>query len=142
MPTLVSHPDEVKVISRRFGQGAAEIDRYLELDGYKAVQKAIAQGPEKMASWIIDTMKASGLRRRGGGRSVGGGRSLPPQGVAGGKAGRPPHHPSPPARRRPLRRPHSNKHRRDPRPRPTHPQRGGGGVSKGGARTQGRPPPL
>ena len=37
MPTLVSHPDEVKVISRRFGQGAANIDKYLELDGYKAV---------------------------------------------------------------------------------------------------------
>ena len=62
MPTLVSHPDEVKVISRRFGQGAADIDKYLELDGYKAVQQAIAEGPE----WIINTMKASGLRGRGG----------------------------------------------------------------------------
>src|SRR5258708_6595091 len=66
MPTLVSHPDEVKVISRRFGQGAAEIDKYVELDGYKAVQNAIAQGTDKMAAWIIDTMKASGLRGRGG----------------------------------------------------------------------------
>src|SRR5436190_438895 len=66
MPTLVSHPDEVRVLSRRFGQGAANIDKYIELDGYKAVQQAIAQGPEKMASWIIDTMKASGLRGRGG----------------------------------------------------------------------------
>ena len=55
MPTLVSHPDEVKVVSRRFGMGAANIDKYLELDGYKAVQKAIAEGPE----WIINTMKAS-----------------------------------------------------------------------------------
>src|ERR1700749_1594414 len=62
MPTLVSHPDEVKVVSRRFGQGAANIDKYLELDGYKAVQQAIAEGPE----WIINTMKASGLRGRGG----------------------------------------------------------------------------
>ncbi len=62
MPSLVSHPDEVKVVSRRFGMGAAEIDKYLELDGYKAVQKAIAEGPE----WIINTMKASGLRGRGG----------------------------------------------------------------------------
>src|ERR1700722_1275025 len=43
MPTLVSHPDEVKIISRRFGQGAANIDKYLELDGYKAVQQAIEQ---------------------------------------------------------------------------------------------------
>ncbi|HEY5212679.1 MAG TPA: NADH-quinone oxidoreductase subunit NuoF [Acidobacteriaceae bacterium] len=62
MPTLVSHPDEVKVLSRRFGQGATNIDKYIELDGYKATQKAIAEGPE----WIINTMKASGLRGRGG----------------------------------------------------------------------------
>ena len=62
MPNLVSHPDEVKIISRRFGQGAANIDRYLELDGYKAAQNAIAQGPE----WTINEMKASGLRGRGG----------------------------------------------------------------------------
>jgi NADH-quinone oxidoreductase subunit F len=62
MPTLASHPDEVKVLSRRFGLGAANIDRYIELDGYKATQKAIAEGPE----WIINTMKASGLRGRGG----------------------------------------------------------------------------
>ena len=66
MPRLVSHPDEVKVISRRFGQGATDIEKYIELDGYKAVQNAIAQGPEKMAGWIIDVMKASGLRGRGG----------------------------------------------------------------------------
>src|ERR1700678_1870417 len=66
MPTLGSHPDEVRVLSRRFGQGAANIDKYIELDGYKAVQNAIAQGPEKMAGWIIDVMKASGLRGRGG----------------------------------------------------------------------------
>ena len=62
MPTLVSHPDEIKVVSRRFGQGAADIDKYVELDGYKAVQKAIENGPE----WIVNEMKASGLRGRGG----------------------------------------------------------------------------
>jgi NADH-quinone oxidoreductase subunit F len=62
MPTLVSHPDEVKILSRRFGMGAANIEKYIELDGYKAVQQAIAEGPE----WIINTMKASGLRGRGG----------------------------------------------------------------------------
>jgi len=56
MPSLVSHPDEVKVLSRRFGMGATDIEKYVELDGYKAVQKAIAEGPE----WIINTMKASG----------------------------------------------------------------------------------
>jgi NADH-quinone oxidoreductase subunit F len=62
MPTLVSHPDEVKVVSRRFGMGAAEIDKYIELDGYKAAQMGLEQGPE----WIVNTMKASGLRGRGG----------------------------------------------------------------------------
>ena len=35
MPQLVSHPDEVKVVSRRFGMGATDIEKYLELDGYK-----------------------------------------------------------------------------------------------------------
>jgi NADH-quinone oxidoreductase subunit F len=65
MPRLVSHPDEVIVLKRRFGQGAANIDKYIELDGYKAVQMAIAQG-EEMSAWIINTMKASGLRGRGG----------------------------------------------------------------------------
>jgi len=66
MPTLVSHPDETIVLKRRFGQGATDIDKYIELEGYAAVRKAIAQGPEKMPAWIIDTMKASGLRGRGG----------------------------------------------------------------------------
>ncbi len=62
MSDLVSHPDEVKVVSRRFGQGAANLDRYLELDGYKAVQKALSLGPDG----IINEMKASNLRGRGG----------------------------------------------------------------------------
>ncbi len=62
MPNSVSHPDEVVVLKRRWGQGAADIDRYLALDGYKAVQKAMDLGPEG----IIAEMKASGLRGRGG----------------------------------------------------------------------------
>src|SRR5574340_468764 len=62
MADLVSHPDEVKVVTRRFGQGAANLDRYLELDGYKAVQKALGLGPDG----IINEMKASSLRGRGG----------------------------------------------------------------------------
>ncbi|HTM41476.1 MAG TPA: NADH-quinone oxidoreductase subunit NuoF [Terriglobales bacterium] len=62
MADLVSHPDEVKVVSRRFGQGAANLDRYLELDGYKAVQKALSIG----ADAVINKMKASNLRGRGG----------------------------------------------------------------------------
>ena len=62
MASLVSHPDEVRVISKRFGQGAANIDRYLELDGYKAVQKALPMQPDA----IIAEVKNSGLRGRGG----------------------------------------------------------------------------
>jgi NADH-quinone oxidoreductase subunit F len=44
--------------------GATNIDRYLELDGYKAVQKALAMEPDA----IINEVKNSGLartRRRG-----------------------------------------------------------------------------
>jgi len=62
MPNLVSHPDEVRVVSRRFGQGATDIEKYVAMDGYAAVRKAIESGPE----WIINEMKASGLRGRGG----------------------------------------------------------------------------
>src|ERR1700736_3757127 len=62
MADLVSHPDEGKVVSRRFGQGATDIDRYLQLDGYKAVEKALAMEPDA----ITNEVKNSGLRGRGG----------------------------------------------------------------------------
>ena len=62
MPELVSHPDEVKLLSKRFGMGATDIDRYIELGGYQSLRKAIENGPE----WVINEMKASGLRGRGG----------------------------------------------------------------------------
>jgi NADH-quinone oxidoreductase subunit F len=62
MAYLTTHPDVVPVISWRFGKGAASIEKYLELEGYKAVQKAIEVGPEA----IIAEMKASNLRGRGG----------------------------------------------------------------------------
>jgi NADH-quinone oxidoreductase subunit F len=62
MADLVSHPDEIKVITKRFGKGATSIDRYLEFDGYKGVQKALAMTPDD----IINLVKASGLRGRGG----------------------------------------------------------------------------
>src|SRR6201987_4280457 len=62
MASLVSHPDEVRVISRRFGKGATDISRYLELDGYKAVQKALQMKPDE----IINEVKTSNLRGRGG----------------------------------------------------------------------------
>lgn len=62
MPQLVSHPEEVKVISRRWGQGATDIDKYIELGGYQSIRKCLEHGPE----WVINEMKASGLRGRGG----------------------------------------------------------------------------
>ncbi|HUD74056.1 MAG TPA: hypothetical protein VMQ76_03215, partial [Terracidiphilus sp.] len=62
MPRLVSHPDEVKIVTRRFGLGADNIDRYVELGGYESAKKCLAQGPD----WIINEMKASNLRGRGG----------------------------------------------------------------------------
>jgi len=62
MASLVSHPDEVKVVSKRFGKGAADIARYLELDGYKAVQKALGMQPDA----IVNLVKDSALRGRGG----------------------------------------------------------------------------
>src|SRR6516164_5099449 len=62
MAELVSHPDEVKIVSKRFGLGATDIDRYLELDGYKAVRKALEMPPDS----IIAEVKDSGLRGRGG----------------------------------------------------------------------------
>jgi NADH-quinone oxidoreductase subunit F len=62
MPELVSHPEEVKLISRRWGKGAADIDKYIEMGGYASLRKAVENGPE----WVINEMKASGLRGRGG----------------------------------------------------------------------------
>ncbi|MEO8725803.1 MAG: NADH-quinone oxidoreductase subunit F, partial [Acidobacteriaceae bacterium] len=59
---LASHPDEVRLISWRWDKGAADMDRYLELDGYKAVRKAL----EMSSDDIINEVKASNLRGRGG----------------------------------------------------------------------------
>ena len=62
LPGLVSHSDEVKIVSKRFGRGAAKIEKYIELGGYESVKKCLAQGSD----WIIEEMKASNLRGRGG----------------------------------------------------------------------------
>jgi NADH-quinone oxidoreductase subunit F len=56
-------PLEVKVLTKRFGlDNSASIDTYLATDGYKAFMKARAMTPEQ----IIEEMKASALRGRGG----------------------------------------------------------------------------
>ena len=63
MADLVSHPDEVKVVSQRFGQGATNLDRYLELDGYKAVQKALAMEPDAIINEVKNSGFAGGVAR-------------------------------------------------------------------------------
>src|SRR3569833_202416 len=56
-------PLEVRVISQRFDlPNSASIDTYLANDGYVAVKKALGLTPEQ----IIDELKASSLRGRGG----------------------------------------------------------------------------
>src|SRR5579872_6286362 len=62
MAYLTTHPDCVPLVSYRFGKGATSIDKYIELEGYTSARKAIEMGPE----WIINEMKASNLRGRGG----------------------------------------------------------------------------
>ena len=57
------NPLEVKVCTKRFGlPNSASLDTYLATDGYKAFVKALEMTPEQ----IIDEVKASGLRGRGG----------------------------------------------------------------------------
>lgn len=56
-------PLEVRVISQRFQTPhSASIDTYLATEGYDGLKKAIAMTPDA----IIDTLKASNLRGRGG----------------------------------------------------------------------------
>jgi NADH-quinone oxidoreductase subunit F len=62
MATLSTHPDCVPVVSYRFGKGATNIDKYLELQGYESARKALTLGPDG----IIAEMKVSNLRGRGG----------------------------------------------------------------------------
>jgi NADH-quinone oxidoreductase subunit F len=57
------HPAEVKVISKRFGlPNSASIETYLAHEGYQAFLKAAEMTPEQ----IIDELKVSSLRGRGG----------------------------------------------------------------------------
>src|ERR1035438_2422343 len=56
-------PLETKVLTRRFGMAnSASIETYLATEGYQAFRKAAGMKPEE----IIDEMKASNLRGRGG----------------------------------------------------------------------------
>ncbi|MDP9170497.1 MAG: NADH-quinone oxidoreductase subunit NuoF [Acidobacteriota bacterium] len=56
-------PLEVKVLTRRFGlANSASLETYLETEGYKAFEKALGMSQDE----IINEVKASGLRGRGG----------------------------------------------------------------------------
>ena len=56
-------PLETKVLTRRFGlPNSASIDTYLAHDGYQAVAKAFEMTPEQ----IVEELKTSSLRGRGG----------------------------------------------------------------------------
>src|SRR5260370_12548235 len=56
-------PLEIKVLSCRFGlPNSSSIDTYVGTDGYKAVRKALEMKPEE----IIEEVKTSNLRGRGG----------------------------------------------------------------------------
>ena len=57
------HPDEVRIISKRFGRpNSASIGTYLADEGYQAFLKSIEMTPGQ----IIDELKLSNLRGRGG----------------------------------------------------------------------------
>ena len=62
---LYNQPDplEVRILSRRFGMpNSHSIETYLATDGYKALEKALGMTQDE----IINEVKASGLRGRGG----------------------------------------------------------------------------
>jgi NADH-quinone oxidoreductase subunit F len=57
------HPAEVPVISRLFGvANSHKLDVYLQYDGYKGLQRALSLSSDQ----VIDEVKKSGLRGRGG----------------------------------------------------------------------------
>jgi NADH-quinone oxidoreductase subunit F len=58
-----SHPKETVVLSQYFGDaGARSFDGWVERGGYEALKKALGQTPDQ----VIEEVKASGLRGRGG----------------------------------------------------------------------------
>jgi NADH-quinone oxidoreductase subunit F len=58
-----SHPKETVVLSKHFGDaGARTYQGWVERGGYAALKQALAMTPDQ----IIETVKASGLRGRGG----------------------------------------------------------------------------
>src|SRR6204780_3407820 len=57
------NPLEVRILSKRFGMPDSHtIETYLKTDGYKALEKALGMSQDE----IVNEVKASGLRGRGG----------------------------------------------------------------------------
>jgi len=67
LPRFVDHPmlrDQVRVVLRNCGIiDPEEVDHYLARGGYRALESCLGTSAEA----VIDTVKASGLRGRGGG---------------------------------------------------------------------------
>src|SRR5258708_29817259 len=64
-PMLYNEPSplEVKIVTKRFGlPNSASLDTYLASDGFKAFSKTMEMTPEQ----IVDEVKVSALRGRGG----------------------------------------------------------------------------
>src|SRR6266850_2312376 len=61
MAELVSHPDEVRILTQRWGKGATRLETYLDMDGYKAVQKA----PDRRAGPALGDRRRCNRRHRG-----------------------------------------------------------------------------
>jgi NADH-quinone oxidoreductase subunit F len=58
-----SHPKETAILSKHFGEPEARsLDGWRKRGGYKALQQALAMSPAE----IVEVVKASGLRGRGG----------------------------------------------------------------------------
>ena len=73
MPRLVSHPDEVKIVSQRFGQGAEKIENYLKLGGYAAAvdlqgEEVFARTTAAPEDWQQAAAAARAFRRPSSGR--------------------------------------------------------------------------
>jgi len=63
MPYNQPHPAETRIISKRFGlPNSASLETFLATEGYAAIKKALGMTPDA----IIEEMKASNLRGRGG----------------------------------------------------------------------------
>src|SRR5256885_15175981 len=63
MPYNEPHPLETRILSKRFGlENSQSIGTYVANEGYQGLERALGMSPDE----IINEVKASGLRGRGG----------------------------------------------------------------------------